>query len=98
MPNNKGEKFLCFLPKVEKSKSGKLVTPQNITSMIVESEKRMKLKTPDELLDVLKERCFIRVKYSKTQIFLQKETRTIYCSSISKSNLNICFLLVKKNV
>ncbi|KAK4479504.1 hypothetical protein RD792_015020 [Penstemon davidsonii] len=60
MPNSNGEKFLCFLPKVEKSKSGKLVTRQNISSMILESETRMKLKTPDELLEVLKERCFIR--------------------------------------
>ncbi|KAK4481942.1 hypothetical protein RD792_012855 [Penstemon davidsonii] len=60
MPNNNGEKFLCFLPKVEKSKSGKLVAQQNISSMIVESETRTKLKTPDELLEVLKELCFIR--------------------------------------
>lgn len=60
MPNKNGEKFLCFLPKVEKSKSGKLVSPQNISSMIVESETRMKLKTPDELLEVLKDLCFIR--------------------------------------
>ncbi|KAL2500578.1 Protein OS-9-like protein [Forsythia ovata] len=60
MPNKKGEKFLCFLPKVEKSKSRKLVAEQNISSMIVESEKHLKLKTPDELLEVLKDRCFIR--------------------------------------
>ncbi|XP_051150727.1 protein OS-9 homolog [Andrographis paniculata] len=60
MPNKNGEKFLCFLPKVEKSKSGKVVSPQNISSMIVESETRVKLKTPDELLEVLKDRCFIR--------------------------------------
>ncbi|KAL2249499.1 protein OS-9 homolog [Sesamum indicum] len=60
MPNKNGEKFLCFLPKVEKSKSGKVVAQQNISSMIVESETRMKLKTPDELLEVLKDRCFIR--------------------------------------
>lgn len=63
MPNKNGEKFLCFLPKVEKSKSGKLVAQQNISSMIVESETRMKLKTPDELLEVLKDRCFIRVTF-----------------------------------
>ncbi|KAL0358354.1 UNVERIFIED_CONTAM: protein OS-9 [Sesamum angustifolium] len=60
MPNKNGEKFLCFLPKMEKSKSGKIVAQQNISSMIVESETRMKLKTPDELLEVLKDRCFIR--------------------------------------
>lgn len=66
MPKKNGEKFLCFLPKVEKSKSGKPVAQQNLSSMIVESEMHMKLKTPDELLEVLKERCFIRVKFSTT--------------------------------
>lgn len=60
MPNKNGEKFLCYLPKVEKSKSGRLVAQQNISNMIVESETRAKLKTPDELLDVLKDRCLIR--------------------------------------
>lgn len=61
MPNKNGQKFLCFLPKVEKAKTGKPVTQQNTSSMIVETEKRVKLKTPDELLEVIKERCFVRV-------------------------------------
>lgn len=61
MPNKDGKNFLCFLPKVEKAKTGKPVTQQNTSSMIVESEKRVKLKTPDELLEVLKDRCFLRV-------------------------------------
>ncbi|GFS35707.1 ER lectin-like protein [Actinidia rufa] len=62
MPNKNGERFLCFLPKeVEKSKSEKPVSQVNTSSLIVESEKRIKLKTPDELLDVLQDRCFIRV-------------------------------------
>lgn len=60
MPNKNGEKFLCFLPKVEKSKGGKLVGLQNKSSMIMETERTMKIKTPDELLEVLKDRCFIR--------------------------------------
>lgn len=60
MSNKNGDKFLCFLPKVEKSKSGKIVSQKNVSSMIMESETRMKLKTPDELLEVLKDRCFIR--------------------------------------
>lgn len=60
MPNKNGEKFRCFLPKVEKSKSRMLVAEQNISSMIVESEEHFKLKTPDELLEVLKGRCFRR--------------------------------------
>ncbi|KAE8690964.1 Protein OS-9-like protein [Hibiscus syriacus] len=51
MPNKDGQNFLCFLPKVEKAKTLKPVTQQNTSSMIVESEKRVKLKTPDELLE-----------------------------------------------
>lgn len=61
MSNKNGPKFLCFLPKVEKAKAGKPVTQQNTSSMIVETEKRVKLKTPDELLEAFKERCFLRV-------------------------------------
>ncbi|XP_052874391.1 protein OS-9 homolog isoform X3 [Gossypium arboreum] len=45
---------------VEKTKTLKPVTQQNVSTMIVESEKQVKLKTPDELLEVLKDRCFIR--------------------------------------
>ncbi|KAL7259687.1 hypothetical protein ACSBR1_005551 [Camellia fascicularis] len=60
MSNKFGEKFLCFLPKVKKLKSGKPVSQQNTSSLIVETEKRIKLKTPDELLEVLKDQCFIR--------------------------------------
>ncbi|KAI4344214.1 hypothetical protein L6164_011465 [Bauhinia variegata] len=60
MPDKNGDKFLCFLPKVEKEKSEKPVIQHNISSMIVETEKRVKLKTPDELLEVLKGQCFVR--------------------------------------
>ncbi|PSS36131.1 Protein OS-9 like [Actinidia chinensis var. chinensis] len=60
MPKKNGERFLCFLPKVEKSKSGKPVSQVNTSSLIVESEKWIKLKTPEELLDGLQDRCFIR--------------------------------------
>ncbi|XP_009363922.2 protein OS-9 homolog isoform X1 [Pyrus x bretschneideri] len=58
--NNNGQNFICYLPKVEEAKSGKQVLLQNISSMIVETEKRIKMKTPDELLEVLKDQCFIR--------------------------------------
>lgn len=61
MPNKNGKNYLCFLPKMEKSKSGKPAIQLNMSSMIVESEKRVKLKTPDELLEALKEQCFVRV-------------------------------------
>ncbi|KAL3532264.1 hypothetical protein ACH5RR_005785 [Cinchona calisaya] len=60
MPNKSGEKFLCFLPREEKSKSEKPVNQQNTSSLILETEKRIKLKTPDELLEILKDRCFVR--------------------------------------
>ncbi|KAH8481737.1 hypothetical protein H0E87_029287 [Populus deltoides] len=53
IPNKNGENYLCFLPKVEKAKSEKPITQLNISSMIVETEERVKLKTPDELLEVL---------------------------------------------
>ena len=62
MPNKNGKNYLCYLPKVEKSKSGKPSIQVNMSSMIVESEKRVKLKTPDELLEALKEQCFVRVR------------------------------------
>lgn len=61
IPDKNGQNYLCYLPKVEKVKSGKPVNQLNVSSMIVETEKPVKLKTPDELLEVLKDRCFIRV-------------------------------------
>ncbi|KAL8223164.1 hypothetical protein R6Q57_020563 [Mikania cordata] len=60
MPKKTGDKFLCYLPKVEKSKSEKPAIQENTTSLILETEKRFKLKTPDELLEALKDRCLIR--------------------------------------
>lgn len=61
MLNKNGEKFLCYLPKVEKSRSKNLVNPQNKSSTIMETERRVKLKTPDELLEIFKNHCFLRV-------------------------------------
>ncbi|OVA04217.1 Glucosidase II beta subunit-like [Macleaya cordata] len=60
MSNKEGQSFMCFLPRVEKVKTGKPVTQQNTSNMIVETERRVKLKTPDELLEDMKERCFYR--------------------------------------
>lgn len=60
MPGKDGQKYLCFLPKVEKAKSETPVIQQNVTSMIVETQNRIKLKTPDELLEVLKDKCLLR--------------------------------------
>lgn len=61
MPDKNGQKFICYLPKVEKERSGKPIIQHNISSMIVETEKRIKQRTPDELLEVLKGPCFVRV-------------------------------------
>ncbi|XP_010687838.2 protein OS-9 homolog [Beta vulgaris subsp. vulgaris] len=74
MPNDDGKNYLCFLPKVEKPKSGKPVSQYNTTGMIMESEKRMKVKTPDELLEVLDEHCLLRQDGWWTYEFCFKKT------------------------
>ncbi|KAI8565667.1 hypothetical protein RHMOL_Rhmol03G0278200 [Rhododendron molle] len=79
MPDKNGDKFLCFFPKVEKSKSGRPVYQQNTSSLILETEKRIKLKTPDELLEVLKDRCFIRQEGWWTyELCYQKKLRQLH--------------------
>ncbi|XP_050125213.1 protein OS-9 homolog [Malus sylvestris] len=79
MPNNNGQNFICYLPKVEEAKSGKQVLQQNISSMIVETEKRIKMKTPDELLEVLKDQCFIRQEgWWSYEFCYQKRLRQIH--------------------
>ena len=65
MPDKNGQNFICYMPKVEEAKSGKPILQQNTSSMIVETEKPVKIKTPDELLEVLKDQCFIRVRSVK---------------------------------
>ncbi|KAK1323052.1 hypothetical protein QJS10_CPA02g01172 [Acorus calamus] len=60
MANNKGQNFLCFLPVVEETKTVEPTDQQNTSNVIVESTKRTKLKSPDELMEVLKDRCFYR--------------------------------------
>ncbi|GAB2210642.1 hypothetical protein Droror1_Dr00015917 [Drosera rotundifolia] len=60
MKTKKLDKYLCFLPKVEKIKSEKLVSQQNTSSLIMETEKQVKVKTPDELLEKFKDVCFTR--------------------------------------
>lgn len=78
MPNKNGKNYLCYLPKVEKSKSGKPTVQLNMSSMIVESEKRVKLKTPDELLEALKEQCFVRVRICRWILFCMRIMTIIY--------------------
>ncbi|XP_021741834.1 protein OS-9 homolog [Chenopodium quinoa] len=73
MPNEDGKNYLCFLPKIEKPKSGKPVSQYNTSGMIMESEKRMKVKTPDELLEVLEGQCFLRQEGWWTYEFCYKK-------------------------
>ncbi|XP_011626391.2 protein OS-9 homolog isoform X1 [Amborella trichopoda] len=58
MTNKNGQKFLCFLPKIEEKKDGKSNSQQNSSNVIMESGKLV--KTPDELIDELKDQCFER--------------------------------------
>ncbi|XP_004488513.1 protein OS-9 homolog [Cicer arietinum] len=79
VPDKNGHKFICYLPKVEKEKSGKPVMQHNVSSMIVETEKRIKQKTPDELLEVLKGPCFIRQEgWWSYEFCYQKKLRQLH--------------------
>eukprot|EP00262_Sarcandra_glabra_P014502 TRINITY_DN4264_c0_g1_i1.p1 TRINITY_DN4264_c0_g1~~TRINITY_DN4264_c0_g1_i1.p1 ORF type:complete len:301 (-),score=42.59 TRINITY_DN4264_c0_g1_i1:138-1040(-) len=60
MSNTQGQNYLCFLPMVDEPKNEKSIAQQNTSSMIVETDRRAKLKTPDELMEVLKGQCFVR--------------------------------------
>jgi len=57
----------------------KSMLPQNATNVIVESERRIKPKEPDALLEILKDQCFYRVSM---QFFLMHEHAcTVYFQS-----------------
>ncbi|CAL5039611.1 unnamed protein product [Urochloa decumbens] len=60
MANHEGKHYTCFLP-VEETKTMKSILPQNATNVIIESDRRIKPKEPDELLEPLKDQCFYRV-------------------------------------
>ncbi|PIA42250.1 hypothetical protein AQUCO_02000011v1 [Aquilegia coerulea] len=79
MSDKTGQNFLCFLPKIEKPKTKKLVTQQNTTTLIVETEKQVKLKTPDELLEMLKDKCFYRQEgWWSYEFCYQKKLRQLH--------------------
>ncbi|CAN6177370.1 unnamed protein product [Urochloa humidicola] len=59
MANHEGKHYTCFLP-VEETKTMKSIIPQNATNVIIESDRRIKPKEPDELLEPLKDQCFYR--------------------------------------
>lgn len=52
MTNNDGQNYMCYLPIVEEPKPARTITQQNSSGVIVEAERKVKLKTPDELIDV----------------------------------------------
>lgn len=79
MPNDNGQNYVCYLPKVEKVRSGRPVPQHNISSMIVDSEKRIKSKTPDELLEELKDRCFVRVSSTTQKLGLEIDDSVKHC-------------------
>ncbi|XP_042382200.1 protein OS-9 homolog [Zingiber officinale] len=62
MSNKEGKNYNCYLPIVEETKVLKTVTHENSSSLIMESEQKIKFKTPDELIEGLKDadRCFYR--------------------------------------
>jgi protein OS-9 len=66
MTDHEGRHYTCYLP-VEETKTMKSIVPQNATNVIIESERKVKPKEPDELLEVLKDQCFYRVSI---QLFL----------------------------
>lgn len=62
MSNKEGQSYMCFLPLVEETKTLRSITQQNSSNALLESDRRIKLKTPDELIDVIKDKCFYRVR------------------------------------
>ncbi|XP_056860770.1 protein OS-9 homolog [Raphanus sativus] len=61
MLDKQGRRFLCFLPKEEEATSGWTSTQQqNVSTVLMETDKQVKLKTPDELLQPLDEKCLVR--------------------------------------
>jgi len=77
MANHEGKRYKCFLP-VEETKTMKSMLPQNATNSLIESERKIKPKEPDELLEILKDQCFYRVSI---QFFLYAWACTVYFQS-----------------
>lgn len=61
MVDKNGGRYLCYLPEEEKPTSGWTSNQQNISTVMMETQKQVKLKTPDELLQPLAEKCLVRV-------------------------------------
>ncbi|CAL9073882.1 protein OS-9 homolog [Musa acuminata AAA Group] len=59
MSNKEGRNYNCFLPLIEETKHLR-VTQENSSSIITESERKIVFKTPDELIEILNDKCFYR--------------------------------------
>eukprot|EP01018_Ginkgo_biloba_P038340 Gb_21349 [translate_table: standard] len=60
MTDRDGQKSECFLPKPEENKDMKEVSQQYSSSVTLATNRQSKIKTPDELLEVLKDHCLLR--------------------------------------
>ncbi|PKA56579.1 hypothetical protein AXF42_Ash015352 [Apostasia shenzhenica] len=60
MTNKDGQHYICFLPIVEETRPLKPIVQTNSTSIVLETDRRIKSKTPDELIEVIKVKCLYR--------------------------------------
>ena len=79
MLDKQGRRFLCFLPKEEESPTGWTSTQQNISTVLMETDKQLKIKTPDELLQPLNDQCLVRVSQGPFEfMFLWPGTEPVF--------------------
>ncbi|KAJ3678411.1 hypothetical protein LUZ60_002214 [Juncus effusus] len=58
MNTKEGKSYKCYLPLVEEeTRKVKSVNSQNSSNSVIESDRKI-IKTPDELLDIMKDECF----------------------------------------
>lgn len=60
MTDRGGQKFECFLPKTDVYKDAKDSSEQYSSGVTLAKDRQIKTKTPDELLEALKDQCFLR--------------------------------------
>ncbi|KAG1363984.1 Protein OS-9 [Cocos nucifera] len=79
MSDKEGQSYMCFLPLVEESKTVRSISLQNSSNSLLESDRRIKLKTPDELIDVIKDKCFYRYEgWWSYEFCYQKRLRQLH--------------------
>uniref|UniRef100_A0A0D6R9F1 Protein OS-9 homolog n=1 Tax=Araucaria cunninghamii TaxID=56994 RepID=A0A0D6R9F1_ARACU len=60
MADGDGQRFECFLPKIDENKDVENVNEKYSSSVTLATDRQTKTKTPDELLEVMKDQCFLR--------------------------------------